>query len=591
MSTTDDTETRGTGGGSPPSGDTAGWQRAARRYGPFVVIAIVIGAVALIFGGGDDGDGDGDTAAGEGTATQEDLILSGPMTPERAELEGVDDVDFGPNCDTSTGRIMIPTVLAPPCVEPFEGDNGGATAPGVTEDSVKIVYYQSDPDLDPLTTATVAGAGAQVDVESARRTIEGFVELYSDIYETYGRTVDFEVFVGTGAGSDQAAAMADAIAIAEKEPFAVIGGPQQSSPVFAAELASRGIICGTLCSQSLPETIVEQYEPLIWQTGPTPNQSAVLAAEIVGKLAGPGKAELAGDPAMQEEDRVYGLLHYDTPDGDHRPVFQELSAQLAENGVELATDVEFTLDLARAQENARTNIAKLKDAGVTTVIYYGDPLTPASLTAEATAQDYRPEWILGPNVLMDTTLFARQTDTDQWKNGFGMSFVSARGERSTNGAFLTYEWAYGEPPPHTSANVIEPPIRNIFNAIHLAGPELTPESFRDGQFRYPVSGGGPTIPQVSRGEHGVWPDMDWGGIDDVTLIWFDPEATGEDEVGNEGTGMYRYARGGQRYTIGTFPESFEEAGLFDVESSVTVYDDVPAEDQAPEFPSPGLTPP
>ena len=43
--------------------------------------------------------------------------------------------------------------------------------------------------------------------------------------------------------------------------------------------------------------------------------------------------------------------------------------------------------------------------------------------------------------------------------------------------------------------------------------------------------------QVSRGDHGVWPDLDRGGSDDMALIWFDPEATGEDEVGNEGTGI------------------------------------------------------
>ncbi|HEX6236012.1 MAG TPA: hypothetical protein VFZ68_02400, partial [Acidimicrobiales bacterium] len=408
MSTTDETGATGPGAAPPPSRGSGGWQRAARRYGPFAAIAVVVAAVAIAFGGGGDGDDGVDSGAGDGAASREELIRSGPMTPERAELEGAEDVDFGPNCDTETGRLRLPSALAPPCVEPFEGDNGGATSPGVTEDTVKIVYYQTDPDLDPLTMATAAGAGAQIDPESARRTIRGFVDLYNQTFETYGRTVEVEVFVGNGPGDDEAAARADAIEIAEKEPFAVIGGPQQSSPVFAAELASRGIVCGMNCAQALPEHIVEQYEPLLWQLGPTPDQAVALAAEIIGNLAGPGtEAELAGDPAMREQERVYGLLHYDTPDGDHRPVMDEFTAQLEEQGVELATDVEFTLDLAQAQENARTIISRLKDAGVTTVLYYGDPLTPGSLTAEATAQDYHPEWILGPSLLMDTTIFAR----------------------------------------------------------------------------------------------------------------------------------------------------------------------------------------
>jgi hypothetical protein len=587
MTSTD--ETSDTASGTPPDAPTPAWVQAAKRYGPIAAVVVLIAGAVVLFGGGGDDDGDGDAAAPSGSATNEELILAGPMTPERAELEGVDvaDIDFGPTCDTATGRIMLPSVYAPPCVEPFDGDNGGATSPGVTEDEVTVVFYQTDPALDPLTTATLGGAGAQIDPESARETVSDFVDLYNDMFETYGRTVVVESFTGSGAPSDAAAARADAIAIAEMEPFAVVGGPLQASPVFASAIASEGIVCGPGCALALNEDIVAEFEPLIWQAGTTPNQSSALAAEMIGNLAGPGPAELAGDEALHDEERVYGLLHYDTPDGDHQPVFEALRDALADNGVDLEVDIEFTLDLARAQENARTNIGRLMDAGVTTVIYYGDPLTPASLTEEATAQGYFPEWILGPSTLMDTTIFGRQTDPEQWQNGFGMSLVGARGEQSTNGAFLTYEWAFGREPANTNVNVFEPYLRTIFNGVHLAGPDLTPETFRDGLFRYPVSGGGPTEVQVSRGDHGVWPDFDWGGTDDMAIIWFDPEATGEDEVGNEGTGMYRYANGGQRYTIGNLPTSLEEAGLFDVDASVTVFDEVPEEDRAPDYPPPG----
>ncbi len=585
MATTGETKTTGSGDAPGPQ-KQPGWMKGAKRYGPIAAVVVLIaGAVVLFGGGGDDDEGD-DPASDTGTATEDELILSGPMTPQRADLEGETDVDFGPNCDTETGRIKLVSVYAPPCVEPFEGDNGGATSPGVTADEVKVIYYQTDPALDPLAASTAANAGAQIDPESARETAQDFVDLYNELFEGYGRTIVVEGFTGTGAPSDTEAARNDAIAIAEKEPFAVIGGPGQSSAVFAGELASNGIVCGPGCSLSLNEDIVEEFEPYLWQGGATPNQASALAAEMVGNLAGPGPAELAGDEAMQTQDRVYGLVHYDTPDGDHQPVFEALSAALADNGIDLAIDIEFTLDLARAQENARTNIGKLMAAGVTTVIYYGDPLTPASLTAEATAQGYFPEWILGPNTLMDTTLFARRTDPAQWQNGFGMAMTGARGERSTNGAFQIYEWAYGTEPPNTNVNILEPFLRTIFYGVHLAGPELTPETFRDGLLRYPVSGGGPTEPQVSRGDHGVWPDFDWGGTDDMAIIWFDPTVEGEDEVGNEGTGMYRYANGGERYTIGNLPTSLEEAGLFDVESSVTVFDEVPAEDQTPDYPPP-----
>ena len=57
------------------------------------------------------------------------LVKAGPMTPEKAALVGKADVDFGPNCDTTTGRVKIPSVYSPPCIQPFSGKNGGATAP------------------------------------------------------------------------------------------------------------------------------------------------------------------------------------------------------------------------------------------------------------------------------------------------------------------------------------------------------------------------------------------------------------------------------------------------------------------------------
>jgi hypothetical protein len=579
MTTTDD---KTTSEGAPPPPP---WMKGLKRYGPIVaVVALVAGAVVIFGGGG--GDDDGDSGGGTEAASQEELIRSGPMTWQKAELLG-EEVDFGANCDTELGRIMLKSVYAPPCVEPFEGDNGGATSPGVTADAVTVVYYRADPALDPLTAATVENAGADVNPESATETVRAFADLYNQLFETYGRTVNVEVYTGTGPGDDVAAAQADAIAIAEKDPFAVFGGPNQAYNVFAAELASRGIICGPTCAIASPESVVEANQPYVWGQGPTPDQAAALASEAIGNLAGPGPAEFAGDEAMRTQDRTYALLHYENSDGDFAGVFETYQDELAANGIELTTDIEFTLDLPRAQENARTLITRLREAGITTVIYTGDPLTPASLTEEATAQGYFPEWILASSYLMDTTLFGRRTDQQQWKNGFGVSAVPARGERSTNGAFQIWDWAYGGEPPNNTANILEPPLRTIFTGIHLAGPELTPETFRDGLYRYPISGGGPTEAQTSRGDHGVWPDHDWGGVDDMTLIWWDPTATGEDETGNEGTGMYRYANGGERYTIGNMPTSIEETGLFDIDSSVTVYDEVPEGDRAPDYPPPG----
>ena len=66
-----------------------------------------------------------------------------------------------------------------------------------------------------------------------------------------------------------------------------------------------------------------------------------------------------------------------------------------------------------------TAIARMKEAGVTTIIISTDPLIPANITKEATAQNYFPEWVIGPSVLADTTIFGRTFDQEQWAHALG----------------------------------------------------------------------------------------------------------------------------------------------------------------------------
>ena len=89
--------------------------------------------------------------------------------------------------------------------------------------------------------------------------------------------------------------------------------------------------------------------------------------------------------------------------------------------------------------------------------------------------------------------------------------------------------------------------------ISLAGPNLTPETFKTGMFRFPPETGDlVTSAYVSWGD-ALWPETDYNDDDDATAIWWDPDATGKDEAGNEGTGMIRYIDGGTRYLPGDWP--------------------------------------
>lgn len=507
------------------------------------------------------------------------------MTPEKAQLVGKTNIDFGPNCDTTTGRVKIPTVYAPPCVQPFTGKNGGATSQGVTGDSIKVVVYVGDPSKDPLLAGQIAAAGASLDPNQIKDTWRGYFDIYNKMFELYGRKFDVQFFDGTGSGSDTAAAKADAIAIAAMKPFAVAGGPQQSTTVFSDELAHRGVLCVGTCATAVPQKIVTGNAPYIFPEGPTPEEAARIAAEFIGRQAGPGKAQYAGDDATKNKNRVYGIAHYDTPDGQYKGLFDTLESGLKKYGIRAKADQSFFLDPSKLQENARTIITKMKNAGVTTVIYTGDPLSPASLTREASAQNYHPEWIIGPSVLADTSIFGRTFDQDQWGHAFGIALVPGRVPQSDNPAFSLYQWFHGSAPPNNTYGVIAPSIADLARGATLAGPKLTPQTFRDGLFRYPPSGGDAVNPTVSWGKHGFWPFVDYNTSDDAGMLWWDPSATGEDEVGHQGTGLYRYADNGKRYTLGKFPAN-GQGGLFDTAASVTVFPQLPPESSTPNYPPP-----
>jgi hypothetical protein len=542
-----------------------------RRYGPILAVLVVIVVVVLIVSL---------TGGGGSSPKKSSVSAGGPGKPPVMFTKG-SSIDWGPNCDTTTGRVKLPTIYAPPCVQPFSGDNGGATSPGVTADAITVAVYVAQP--DPLQQALVGGAGATASPETNADTAVDFGKLWAAHTETYGRKVDFVKFKATGGPTDEAAAKADAIKIAtDIKPFAVFGGPTQTT-AFADELAARKILCLATCSVTFPDSFTSSREPYLWLFTPGSTQSATLSAEFIGKELKGGKAIHGGD-AVKNKKRVFGVLHYDTADGQYAQGFQTFKEQLGKYDVKLATEISFPLDLNRAPELARSAIAQLKSAGVTSVILNADPLMPKYFTQEATRQGYFPEWVIGPSLFVDYAVFGRTYDQQQWVHAFGVSFSAARGDQKTQDAYNLYVWQYGREPQSNNYQILNLDAATLMTGAQLAGPILTPATFENGLFRAPVTGGGPTTPTISRGKHGLWPTTDWAGIDDATVVWWNPKASGVNENGNNGAGLYEFADQGKRYRPGQFPKG--ESGLFDPATSVLLFKEIPASDRPPVYPSP-----
>ena len=143
---------------------------------------------------------------------------------------------------------------------------------------------------------------------SSRKVRQGFADIYSKYYETYGRRVDLVPFAGTGTSNDAVAAVADAETIArDMRPFMVIGGPALTN-AFADTLASRGVIC-IQCTPGQPNSFYVQHAPYVWDLLMNPEQNGLMVNEYIGKRLARRPAKWAGDAAMHDRTRVFGSVH------------------------------------------------------------------------------------------------------------------------------------------------------------------------------------------------------------------------------------------------------------------------------------------
>ncbi len=185
-----------------------------------------------------------------------------PITyAEAPEAGTVDDYDWGDRCDTDKGTVRIPTVYATPCVPVFEGDNGGATAPGVTADTIRIVLYVPQATDLPSSLAPLAAA-AEDSPEEQRQTLQDFFDIYASRAELYGRRIELVAYRRTGALTDVVAARADAAQIAaELKPFAVLGGPQLDGGAFAQRAGDATASCASTAPARCPRTCGPTWSP------------------------------------------------------------------------------------------------------------------------------------------------------------------------------------------------------------------------------------------------------------------------------------------------------------------------------------------
>jgi hypothetical protein len=493
-----------------------------------------------------------------------------------------------PDCDAANKHIKFPALTAPACVKPWKdgANNGGATAQGVTKDTVKVVVLYTDVIQDARSPASLYKNQATGGFSNQRDPIIDTDAVYAQAFETWGRKVEYEFVKGTGA--DETAQRADAVNVAAKKPFAVFdaaiqGGNQSTGGlVFETEVQARGV-------------------PLVLGTAGAPPQSpkdasrgvARNAAEFAGKSLVGKKAEFGGD-AVKGQERKFAILYQAGDNGFDIDFFK---SEFTKNGGKLTSEAAFSFPPGTSQADASamageqmpTLMSKLKNDGVTTVIdaldsRYG---LPAALKA-ATAAEFEPEWMLasggptgGGGFPADLDIILRTADQTQAPHFFGLVWFAPYVKNPVTANPFQWFWGTDKGSTWSGASAL---VGSLYTRLHLAGPKLTKAKMEPGALPITKAGGyySKSVVTYTSGP----PSSDGVPLVDAALGWFDPTKTATDQATmSVGPGAWMYLDGGARYIAGHWPKN--KKGFFDASSPTTVaeYVDPPStEPKVPDYP-------
>lgn len=431
---------------------------------------------------------------------------------------------------------------SPPCVA-FAGGNGGATSPGVSPTAITVSYRQtSDPGFQQ-TLASIGGAQFLDTPADVIRTVQGLADYFNKNFQLYGRKVNIVPFNGQGSqtsellGQGQQQANADAITVGQQtKAFAELNG---STEPYDTALAQQKVM--SFGAPYLSADFIAKYDPYMWSIATEGN-------DVVAATAAVGLAQLAGKPAayaggsLKNQPRKIAII---APDN---PWYQSSAAiavkQFAAAGHPVADDIQYKLDLGTLSSQAATIISKLQNDGITTVVCGCDPVMPVYLTSRAKEQGYIPEWNVAGVALTDNDIVGQLFDQTEWAHAFGISF---QGPTLPKNSTLGYA-AYKSVRPDEPANIVDLIYAQMYQmmiGIQMAGPNLTPQTFEQGERAYPGSLAG-----ASNAEFGTWsmPAGHYSPQADFQEIYWNPSKPSTYN-GKKGS----YIAMGPRYKIGAVP--------------------------------------
>jgi hypothetical protein len=409
---------------------------------------------------------------------------------------------------------------SPPCISYWDSakGNGGATSFGVTKDTITVAA----PDQGSYGMYTA------------------WANFFNNRFQFYGRKI---IIVNP---NNNNAAGADAA----KQLGAFAGLTSYSDPAYYRQLVKHKII-GIYRTTDFSDSELAAASPYLW--GYT-----MSFTQIEASLADWTCRRLVGQPAahagtldgadLSTHKRSFGIFL------EQATVDSRLKADILKSGIEACggkVSAVFTYPRETNAARDRNEVTQLKDAGTTTNFCLCVSPNLVSLQSMAQTQNYQPEWIITsyPQLVVGDSSNGPQMDRT-----FGVSFGPmdrVRQDHPSLWAELEGNPSINDPVTQTSQidsnDIHYRGFLLLASGIQMAGPHLTPESFKEGLQKTTFPNPNHPIMAGTVGFEG-----DYSMTNDGVEFWFGVNEQGPYTDTQNGP-TFCYVDHGARHVRGTWP--------------------------------------
>ena len=558
------------GGGVGPlangSGSLAAGTAPGSRSGSASAGTAITGSGSAATGGA--AGNSGAVAAGGGAGAVSTASGSGPSGGGIGGGGAIGNVQTGTGTTVggfacSPGVKQLPwATYAAPCQAKFSGYNGGATAPGVTANTITIaVRTATDAQgANSLELQAQTEAAGGVDNKTNWQYMQTLTDYFNKTFDLYGRKVQYVTYNGQGNGTNEAVGQDEAQACADADQAATslhafglgdYNGYLISSEPLAA-CAARYHLYMPEGAAYFPESFYQSWDPYVWSLATNCTTLAEQVAEFYGKQLYPYPTKWAGSNGLTGLNGKPRKLAVYVPNNNGYQsctnYARQIGAQTYHEDPSRYDQYNYSLDVSTWPQSAQSAMVKFAADGDTTVLLACDPLSPIFMTADAQKQNYYPEWLLEGVAFTDDDNIVQLWDQQEVsghlfglsQNGDTAAAVSPSGEVAKTWEAASGQSSLANPQIYLDYNV----LIAMFDQLQAAGPNLTAQNLALGTRRLPVLGGAHPI-------SGTWDFRIFhSGIVDNREVYWDGN---RQSMADNKKGTYVQIYNGQRFKVGQYP--------------------------------------